>query len=58
MLNANKYIKMTQYFPTPYGSYKTNVKVELDLSNYAVKTEIKEATSVDTPAFTKKYWFN
>ena len=31
-----------------------NVKVELDLSNYATKTDLKYATGVDTSSFPKK----
>ena len=38
---------MSAYFPKP-KSLRANVKVELDLSNYAAKTELKNATGVDT----------
>ena len=31
-----------------------NVKVELDLSNYAIKADLKNATGVDTSDFAKK----
>ena len=37
---------MSEYFPKP-GSLGTNVKVELDLSNYATKTHLKNATGID-----------
>ena len=30
------------------------VKVQLDLSNYATKTDLKNATGIDTPSFAKK----
>ena len=30
------------------------MKVELDLSNYATKTDLKNATGVDTSKFAKK----
>ena len=33
--------KMSQYFPKPYDLFGGNVKVELDLSNYATKTHLK-----------------
>ena len=33
---------------------EANVKVELDLSNYATKTDLKYATGVDTSSFPKK----
>ena len=38
---------MRSYFPKP-KSIKGNVKVELDLSNYATKADLKNATGVDT----------
>ena len=41
---------MSQYFP-PYRSFGANVKVELDLSSYATKTDLKEATGTDTSNF-------
>ena len=44
---------MSQYFPTP-SSYKENIKVEIDLSNYATKKEINDITHVDTSNFTLK----
>ena len=43
---------MSQYFPEPKSLGK--VKVEVDLSNYATKTESKNATGIDTSSFTKK----
>ena len=30
------------------------VKVQLDFSNYATKTDLKNATGIDTPSFAKK----
>ena len=44
---------MSEYFPKP-NSLGANVKVELDLSNYATKTDLKNATGVDTSPFSKK----
>ena len=41
-----------QYFP-PYGSIK-NIKVELDLANYATKNDIKNITHVDVSSFASK----
>ena len=43
---------MTEYFPKP-KSLGTNVKVESDLSNYATKPDLKNATGVDTSDFAK-----
>ena len=42
------------YFPEPYTRSKNNKKVELDLSNYATKSDSKRATGVDTSKFAKK----
>ena len=39
---------MSQYFPKPYKSFEGNVKVELDLSSYAIKSELKNVAGVDT----------
>ena len=39
--------KMSQYFPKPYNHFGGNVKAELDLSNYATKTDVKGATGID-----------
>ena len=40
--------KMSQYFPKPYNPFGGNVKVELNFSNIAKKTDIKGATGIDT----------
>ena len=44
---------MSKYFPKPY-SHKENIKVEIDLSNYAIKEDIKNITYVDTSSFALK----
>ena len=44
---------MSEYFPKT-KSVGTNVKVELDLSNYATKVDLKNTTGVDTSGFAKK----
>ena len=44
---------MSENFPEP-KSLGGRVKVELDLSNYATKTNLKNATGVDTLSFAKK----
>ena len=43
---------MSEYFPEPKSLGK--VKTELDLSNYGTKTDLKNATAVDTSSFAKK----
>ena len=44
---------MSEYFPEP-KSLGGRVKVELDLSNYATKADLKNATGADTSKFAKK----
>ena len=44
---------MKGYFSEP-KSLGDRVKVELDLSNYATKADLKNATGVDTSKFAKK----
>ena len=44
---------MSEYLPKP-KSLGANVKAELDLSNYATKADLKNATGVDTSKFAKK----
>ena len=41
------------YYP-PYKSSSNNIKVELDLTNYATKTDLKNITYVDVSSFTTK----
>ena len=44
---------MSEYFPEP-KSLGERMKIELDLSNYATKAGLKNATGVDTSKFAKK----
>ena len=44
---------MNQYFPTLLSDYK-NIKVNIDLSNYATKEDIDDITHVDTSKFALK----
>ena len=44
---------MSQYYP-PYKSSSKNIKVELDLANYATKTDLKNITHVDVSSFASK----
>ena len=44
---------MSEYFPKPQ-SHEENIKVEIDLSNYATKEDIKNITHVDTSSFALK----
>ena len=44
---------MSQYYP-PYRSSRNNIKVELDLANYATKTDLNNITHVDVSSFASK----
>ena len=44
---------MSQYFP-PYNNSSNNIKVELDLSNYATKGDVKNITHVDVSSYATK----
>ena len=44
---------MSKYFPEP-KSLRGRVKVELDLSNYVTKVDLKNDTGVYTSQFIKK----
>ena len=41
------------YYP-PYRSSRNNIKVELDLSNYATQDDVKSITHVDVSSFASK----
>ena len=41
---------MSKYFPT-YNNSSKNIKVELDLSNYATKKDINDITHIDASGF-------
>ena len=45
--------KMSAYYP-PYRSSSNNIKVELDLANYATKHDLKNITNVDVSSFASK----
>ena len=46
---------MSQYFPKPFNShFGDSIKVKIDLSNYATKTDIKNISHVDTSSFALK----
>ena len=40
--------KMSKYFPKPYEPFGGDIKVKVDLSNYAKKADLKNITHVDT----------
>ena len=48
------HINVTQYFPKPIISFGGNISVKVDLSNYAIKTDQKNITHIDTSGFALK----
>ena len=48
-----KKVSVSEYFPESKSSGR-RMKVELDLSNYVTKTDLKNATAVHTSSFAKK----
>ena len=38
----------------PYSQSKNKIQVELDLRNYSTKSDLKNATAVDTSQFAEK----
>ena len=48
---------MSKHFPELKSSGR-RVKVEVDLSNYATKADLKSATGIDTSKFPKKSLFS
>ena len=44
---------MSQYYPL-YKRSSKNIKVELNLANYATKTDLKNITHVDVSSFANK----
>ena len=45
---------MSQYFPKPYEPFSGDINLEVDLSNYATKADIKNISNVDTSSFALK----
>ena len=45
---------MSKYFPKPFRSFGKNIKVKVDLSNYAAKAKIQNISHVDTSSFPLK----
>ena len=45
---------MSQYFPKSFRSFGGNINVKVDLSNYAMKTDLKNVTHVDTSSLALK----
>ena len=51
-IDKKRYYKMS-YYP-PYRNSRNNIKVELNLANYATKDDVKNITHVDVSSFASK----
>ena len=45
---------MSQYFPKPYEPFGGDINVKVDLSNYATKTDLKNAFNMDVSSVALK----
>ena len=45
---------MSQYFPEPYESFKGDINVKNDLSNYATKTDLKNISHIHVSSYALK----
>ena len=45
---------MSRYFPKPYKPFGGDINVNVDLSNYATKTDLKNMTHFDASSFALK----
>ena len=45
---------MSQYVPKPFQTFGGDIRVKVDLSNYATKTDLKKATVIDTSQLATK----
>ena len=47
---------MSQYFSKPYKPFGGDINVDVDLSNYSKKLDLKNATGIDTSKFAAKFY--
>ena len=45
---------MTQYCPNPFEPFEGDIDIKVDLSNYAAKADLKNATEIDTSKLAAK----
>ena len=53
-LIKKSFYKMVQYFPKQFEPFGGDINVKVDLSNYASKTDLENATGVDTSKLSAK----
>ena len=47
-------LRKISYFPELYTWSKSKIKVKLNFSNYATKSDLKKGAGIDTSGFVKK----
>ena len=47
-------VKISEYFPKLYGPFGGDINAKVDLSNYATKSNLKNATGIDTSKLAAK----
>ena len=47
-------INISQYFPKPFIRFGGNISVKVDISNYAIKNDLKNIAHIDTSGFELK----
>ena len=47
-------INISQYCPKPFIRFGGNISVKVDISNYAIKNDLKNITLIDTSGFELK----
>ena len=53
-LMKNTLCKMSQYCPKPYDLFGGDINVEVNLSNYTTKVDLKNAAGIDTSKLAPK----
>ena len=48
-------MKMSQYFPKQYKPFGRDINSKVDLSSYATKADLKNATGTDTSKLAAKF---
>ena len=48
-------MKMSRYFPKPFDPFGGDINLNVDLSNYATKVDLKNATGTHTSKIAAKF---
>ena len=53
-IDKNDLIKRSQYFPKPCKPFGGDINVKVDLYNYGIKSDLKNATGIETSKLVAK----